>query len=769
MTYVGQSVRRFEDHRLLTGQGSYVDDMKLPGLLNAVVLRSLHAHANIRSIDVSAATRLPGVVAVFTAADIQDLAVEIPTRTNTGADEFSPPKHPLLASDKVCYVGQAVAVLIAEDPYTAADALDQIVVDYEILPALTDPYEALEPDAIIIPPDQGSNVSLRTLNGGGDLDGAFAQADHVVRQTYQVQRLAPAPMEPRGLIADYDSQADLLTVWDSTQHPHEVREHLVHLLGRTEEGIRVVAPDVGGGFGEKASLFPEEVVIPYLSILLGRPIKWTENRQENMTAFHGRGHSVELEAAVKSDGTILGIRVNIVADLGAYFFLSTPTVPVLTTHRLTGPYRTPAMTVEVQGVVTNKPPTGAYRGAGGPEAAFCMERTVDLIALDLSLDPAVVRRRNFIASDAFPHDTPTGITYDSGDYEAAFARALEISEYDSWRERSRNQPQDGDSLIGVGIATVVKGSGAKVITLGEHSRVMVDQSGEVTVHTGVSPHGQGTATTFAQMTADMLGVTPADVQVLHSDTDILPAGGGTGASRGMIAGGSSLQLVLEDAHEKLTAIAAHLLGCSQGDVVLQDGLAFSQQEPQKTVPFARLAEAAHTEELLPPGQEPGLDFQGNHVLGKSPYAFGAHVAVVEVSRETGHIKILRYVGIHDAGTIVNPMLAEGQVHGAVAQGIGQALFEDMAYSPEGQPLAGSLMDYALPRADNMPAFTFETMETPSPITGLGIKGIGELPTLAAPPAVVNAVMDAISQTGIRHLDTPLTAEKVWQALHDNAP
>ena len=754
MTYVGQSVRRFEDHRLLTGQGSYVDDMKLPGLLNAVVLRSLHAHANIRSIDVSAANRVPGVVAVFTAADIQDLAVEIPTRTNTGADEFNPTRHPLLASDKVCYVGQAVAVLIAEDIYTAADALDQIVVDYEILPALTDPHEALEPGAMIIHPDQGSNVSLRTVNGGGDLDGAFAQADHVVRQTYQVQRLAPAPMEPRGLIADYDSQADLLTVWDSTQHPHEVREHLVHLLGRTEESIRVIAPDVGGGFGEKASLFPEEVVIPYLSILLGRPIKWTENRQENMTAFHGRGHSVEMEAAVKSDGTILGIRVDIVADLGAYFFLSTPTVPVLTTHRLTGPYRTPAMTVEVRGVVTNKPPTGAYRGAGGPEAAFCMERTIDLIALDLGLDPAEVRRRNFIASDAFPHDTPTGITYDSGDYESAFARALELSEYDKWRERSRNQPRDGDSLIGVGIATVVKGSGAKVITLGEHSRVMIDQSGEVTVHTGVSPHGQGTATTFAQMTADMLGVTPADVQVLHSDTDILPAGGGTGASRGMIAGGSSLQWVLEDAHGKLTAIAAHLLSCSQEDVVLQEGLAFSQQDPQTAVPFARLAEAAHTEELLPPGQEPGLDFQGNHILGKSPYAFGAHVAVVEVSRETGAIKILQYVGVHDAGKIVNPMLAEGQVHGAVAQGLGQALLEDMAYSPEGQPLAGSLMDYALPRADNMPSFIFETIETPSPITGLGIKGIGELPTLAAPPAVVNAVMDAISQTGIRHLDTP---------------
>mgnify|MGYP002527379253 CR=1 FL=1 len=408
-------------------------------------------------------------------------------------------------------------------------------------------------------------------------------------------------------------------------------------------------------------------------------------------------------------------------------------------------------------------------GSNGPEAAFCMERTVDLIALDLGLDPAEVRRRNFIPSDAFPWDTPTGITYDSGDYETAFNRALELSEYDSWRERSRNQPKDGDSLIGVGIATVVKGSGAKVITLEEHSRVIINQSGEVTVHTGVSPHGQGTATTFAQMTADMLGVTPADVQVLHSDTDILPAGGGTGASRGMIAGGTSLQLVLEDAHEKLIAIAAHLLGCTQEDVVLQDHLAFSRRDPQQTVPFARLAEAAYTEELLPPGQEPGLDFQGSHTLPKSPYAFGAHVAVVEVSRETGAIKILRYVGVHDSGTIVNPMLAEGQVHGAVAQGIGQALLEDMAYSPEGQPLAGSLMDYALPRADNMPSFIFETIETPSPITGLGVKGIGELPTLAAPPAVVNAVMDAISQTGIRHLDTPLTAEKVWHALHDGAP
>tara|TARA_B100000949_G_scaffold88941_1_gene79348 strand:- start:278 stop:2587 length:2310 start_codon:yes stop_codon:yes gene_type:complete len=769
MTFVGKPVKRFEDPRLLTGQGSYVDDLKLPHLLHAVVLRSLHAHADIRSIDVSAASRVPGVVAVFTAADIQDLAVEIPTRTNTGADEFSPPRHPVLASNKVCYVGQAVAVVIAEDAYTAADALEEIVVDYKVLPTMIDPYEAMEEGAMVVHPDVGSNISLRTLSAGGDLDAAFAQAGHVVRQTYQVQRLAPAPMEPRGLVADYQRDEDLLTVWDSTQHPHEVREHLAHLLGRAESSIRVIAPDVGGGFGEKASLFPEEIVIPYLSILLERPIKWVENRQENMTAFHGRGHSIEVEAAVMSDGTILGIKVDIVADLGAYYFLSTPTVPVLTTHRLTGPYRTPAMSVSVKGVVTNKPPTGAYRGAGGPEAAFCMERTIDLIALDLGLDPMEVRRTNFIAPDAFPHETPTGIIYDSGDYEAVFDRVLELSEYDSWRERSRQQSQDSGVLIGVGLATVVKGSGAKVITLSEHSRVIVNQDGAVTVHTGVSPHGQGTETTFAQMTADMLGVTPADIEVLHSDTDILPAGGGTGASRGMIAGGTSLQLVLEDAQEKLTAIAAHLLDCPQGDVVLQDRSAFNRNDPEQTVPFARLAEAAHTEELLPPDQQPGLDFIGSNTLGKSPYAFGAHVAVVEVSRETGAIKILKYVGVHDSGTIVNPMLAEGQVHGAVVQGIGQALFEGMVYDPDGQPLSGSLMDYALPRADNMPNFTFETMETPSPITGLGVKGIGELPTLAAPPAIANAVMDALSQTGVRHIDTPLTPEKVWRALHGNNP
>jgi len=764
VAYTGQSLRRFEDHRLLTGASSYVDDLKLPGMLHALVLRSPHAHAKINGIDTAAASRWPGVVAVFTAEDFAGIIENLPTRTNTGADESQPPPHPVLALEKAAYVGQAVAILVADSPAAARDGLELIEVDYQTLPALVDPEAAAAEDAPLLHDHLGSNIALRTLNAGGDLDGAFAQADRVVSQRYQVQRLAPAPMEPRGLVADYRQDQDLLTVWDSTQHPHEVREHLMELLHRPESSIRVIAPDVGGGFGEKGCFFPEEVAIPHISILLGRPVKWVEDRQENMVAFHGRGYTVDLDAAVKDDGTLLGIKVSVLADLGAFFFLSTPTIPVLTSHRLTGPYLTPAMSVEVLGVVTNKPPTGAYRGAGGPEAAFCMERTMDLIAAELGMDPADVRRKNFIPPDRFPYVTPTEITYDSGSYAVAFDRALEMADYQMWRQRSQQQPQPGEPLIGVGLATVVKGSGAKVTRLTDHARVIIEAGGQVTVHTGVSPHGQGTETTFAQMTADELGVTPADVRVLHSDTDVLPHGGGTSGSRGLIAGGSALYQVLEEAREKLLAIAAHLLGCPAENVTLLDGKAFNKENPQQEVPFERVAAAAYDEEFLPPGVEPALDFVGTHTLNKSPYAFGAHVAVVEVSPDNGYVKILKYVGVHDVGKVINPLLAEGQAQGAIAQGIGQALWEGMEYSPEGQPLTGSLMDYALPKSSNMPHLDLDTVETLSDLTPYGLKGIGELPTLAAPAAVANAVMDALASAGVRHIDTPLTPEKIWRAL-----
>ena len=765
-TYTGQSIKRFEDHRLLTGQSSYVDDMTRPGMLHAVVVRSPHGHARIRGVDAAEAAALPGVAAVITAGDIEGLAY-LPTRESSDADELRPPRHPALAIDKACYAGQPVVIVLAEDIYTAHDAAELVSVDYEILPAVIDPLEAANDSAPVIHDYLGSNVVLRTVNAGGDLDGAFASADCVIRQQFEVQRLAPAPMEPRGLLAEYDAEADLLTVWDSTQHPHEIREHLAHLLERPLESVRVACPDVGGGFGEKGCFFPEEIAIPYLAMKLGRPIKWVESRQENMLCFHGRGHSIDLEAAARNDGTLLGIRVRITADLGAYFFMSTPTVPILTSHRLTGPYRTPAMSVEVLGVATNKPVTGAYRGAGGPEAAFCMERAVDLVAQELGLDPAEVRRRNFIPPDAFPYETPTGIIYDSGEYAAAFERSLEMSGYQQWRERSRQQSEASGALIGVGLATVVKGSGAKVTMLEEHARCIIGPDGDVEVHTGIAPHGQGTETTFAQVVADELGIAPGDIRVRHSDSAILPAGGGTSASRGVIAGGTVLYNVVQEAREKLTTVAGHLLDCPPEDVSLADGRASNRNNPSHSVPFAQLAAAAHNEELLPPGEEPGLDFGGSNTLSRSPYSFASHVAVVEVSRENGAIKILQYTGVHDSGKVINPMLYDGQIHGAIAQGIGQALLEGMVYDSAGQPLSGSLMDYALPKSIDLPDFDLDsTLETPSPITALGVKGIGELPTLAAPAAIANAVMDALSSAGVKHIDTPLTPEKVWQALRD---
>ena len=765
-TYTGQSIKRFEDHRLLTGQSSYVDDMTRPGLLHALMIRSPHGHARIRSIDTSAATALPGVAAVIAAEDIPDVA-QLPTRESSDADEMRPPRHPALAIGKACYAGQPVAIVLADNIYTAQDAVDLVDIDYEILPAVIDPLEATSESAPVIHEHLGTNEVLRTVNAGGDLDEAFNTADCVIRQQFDVQRLAPAPMEPRGLLAEYDAGADLLTVWDSTQHPHEIREHLSRLLQRPIESIRVVCPDVGGGFGEKGCFFPEELSIPYLAIRLQRPIKWVESRQENMLCFHGRGHSIDLEAAAKSDGTLLGIRVQVIADLGAYFFMSTPTVPILTSHRLTGPYRTPAMSVEVVGVATNKPVTGAYRGAGGPEAAFCMERAVDLVAQELGLDPAEVRRRNFIAPDAFPHETPTGIIYDSGQYEAVFDRSLEMSGYNEWRERVRQQSGSGDSLIGVGIATVVKGSGAKVTFLEEHARVIISPDGDVEAHTGISPHGQGTETTFSQIVADELGIAPGDIRIRHSDSDVLPAGGGTSASRGMIAGGTVLYNVVQEARAKLIAVAGHLLDCPPGNVELSEGRAIDRENPFNNAPFAQVAAAAHNEELLPPGVEPGLDFVATNTLTRSPYAFGSHVAVVEVSRENGAIKILQYTGVHDSGKVANPMLYEGQIHGAIAQGIGQALWEGMVYDSTGQPLSGSLMDYTLPKSIDLPDFDLDsTLETPSPITALGVKGIGELPTLAAPVAIANAVMNALSSAGVKHIDTPLTPQKVWQALQD---
>ena len=766
--YLGQSLKRAEDPRLITGQGSFVDDINLPGMLHVAVLRSPHAHARIKSVDTAAARSSPGVVLVLTAEDIEGVLQHVPTGIGVYEgkfDQIEAPEHPVLARGKVCYVGQPVAMVVAQDAYLARDALELIETDYEPLAPILDPLEIANKDTIPIHEEVGTNLGLRVRHQGGDLDAAFDQADRVVRQSYHLQRLAPAPMEARGVAADYHPEERLLTVWDSTQRPHWVRRSLALLLNLPESEIRVLAQDVGGGFGEKGCMFPEEVAIPYLSLSLGRPVKWVEDRQENMITFHGRGHTADVEAAVKSDGTILGMRVRIYVDLGAYFYLSTPAAPSLASERLPGPYKTPAMDVEVFGVITNRAPTGAYRGAGGPEAAFSVERTVDLIALDLGLDPAEVRRKNLIQPDAFPYHTPTGITYDSGDYQKVFDRALELADYPAWRERSRQGNQPNEPLIGVGIAAVTKGSGAHGERRTDHARVVIDPSGLVSVYSGVSPHGQGTETTFTQIVADELGVTPSDVEMFHSDTLLFPTGGGTGASSGITVGGSTVYTVLQDARGKLVQIAAHLLDCPPAEIVMREGRVFREGSPSEGLSFSQVAAAAYDEEQLPSDVEPGLEFNAVYTLPDNPYAFGTHVVVVEVARDTGAVKILKYVAVHDAGRILNPLLAEGQIHGGLAQGLGQALMEGMEFTDDGQPLTASFLDYAMPKAHDMPDVTLDTLETLSPLNPLGAKGIGELPTVAAPAAITNAVMDALYSTGVRHIDTPLTPEKIWRALN----
>ena len=766
MTYVGQSVRRFEDAPLVTGQGLFLDDMSLPGMLYSAVVRSDYAHARIKSIDTSAARSLPGVIEVLTASDIAGVLEDIPSRPMAGEQmiqEMNPPTHPVLAKDKVCYAGQAIAIVVAQDHYVAAEAIELIVVDFEPLKPIMDPDEAIKPDSPVIHPELGANVSIRLKQEGGDVEAAFAQADHVVRQKYDSQRIAPAPMEPRGILAHYEAGDETLTIWNSTQAPHRVKSYLAGALKVHEDKMRVVAPDVGGSFGMKDCIYPEDVLVPYLSMKLGRPVKWLESRQENTLSYHGRGQSLAIEMAVKNDGAILGMRVKVVADVGAYFLLTTPSPIFNTVRRINGPYVIPAVSVELAAAVTNKTPTGAFRGTGGPESAFCLERTMDLVAKDLGLDPADVRKKNFIPPDAFPYQTITGPTYDSGEYSDGLDKALALADYKGWREIAAQRGPD-EPAIGIGLATVLKSSGSSGSHRIENAQVKIDRDGQITIFTGISPHGQGNETSFAQMTADELGVEPSQVRVVHGDTSLFPNGVGTSASRGLIVGGSALYGVLQEAREKLASLASQVLGCPTGEVSFGEGRVFNSNKPDEGMTIAQLTAAARERELLPGGDDTGLDFTGSFTLPRPAYSFAAHVVVVEVSRETGHVNFLNYAGVHDSGRIVNPMIVEGQIHGGIAQGIGQALTEGMAYNEDGQPLTASLMDYAVPRAERIPNLQMENIDTPSPTNPLGSKGVGSVSTVPTPVAVTNAVLDALSSAGVRHIDTPLTPEKVWRAL-----
>jgi carbon-monoxide dehydrogenase large subunit len=564
-------------------------------------------------------------------------------------------------------------------------------------------------------------------------------------------------------MAVYQTEANHLTVWNSTQAAQRVKHYLSSLLNQPEHTLRVIAPDVGGSFGVKDCIFPEDVLIPYLALRLGQPVKWVEERREDMLAYHGRGMSLDIEAAVRGDGVLLGMRLRVVADIGAYFLLTTSSAPFNAVRRITGPYHIPAVDLELLGAITNKTPTGAYRGTGSPEAAFCLERTMDLIARDLRLDPAEVRRRNFIPAAAFPYQSAAGLTYDSGQYLQGLDRALALLDYADWREKAR-QRKPHESLLGIGLATFTKSSGASGDHRIESARMTIEPSGQITVYTGISPHGQGNATSFAQIIADELGVHPSQVRVQHGDTTIVPFGEGTSASRGLIVGGSAVYAVVQESRQTLQRLAGQLLNCAAEDVRFQDGRVFNHQKPEARVTFAQLATAAYAGELLPAGVDSGLDFNARYTLPNAPISFGAHAVVVEVDRETGEVKILRYVGVHDCGQIVNPKLVEGQIVGGIAQGIGQALSEGMVYSEEGQPLTGSLLDYAIPKAPDIPELILDTLETPSPTNPLGAKGIGSVSTVPPPAAVANAVMDALSTFGVRHLDTPLTAERIWRAM-----
>ena len=765
---IGQPFKRVEDPRLITGEGRYVDDVQLPRMCYAAILRSPYAHARIRNIDASKALQTPGVVTVITGKDILGKIGPLPCAAHP-VPEMKMPTHYALAVNKVYFVGHPVAVVVAEDRYLARDALDLIEVDYEELPPVTDPQKALQPDAPIIHEDLGTNLAFEWKIEGGDVDAAFAQAEVIVRQEFVNQRLIPVPMEPRCVLAEWDAGNRLLTIWTSTQIPHLVRSLVAGMLNLPENHVRVIAPDVGGGFGQKLQVYVEEALMGYLAMTLDRPVKWTETRRENfMASIQGRDQIGVMELALKRDGTILGLRYEVIADMGAYYQLLTPAIPTLTGLMLCGAYKIPAVRMTKKAVFTNKMCTDAYRGAGRPEATFLLERMMDLAAKELGMDPAEIRRKNFIPPDAFPYTTPHGITYDSGNYEAALNRALELVEYEKWRKEQQEARKQG-RYIGIGISSYVEICGmgpSKAMPAGgwESATVRVEPSGKVIVLTGAHPHGQGEETSFTQIVAEELGVAPEDVMVIHGDTEKVQYGIGIFGSRGLAVGGTAVYMAAQRVKEKARKIAAFLLNVSEAEVEARDGTFVNRNDPSKFVTWQQIAQAAYDPKNYPPDMEPGLVATAFYEPSNFTFPSGTHICVCEVDIETGEVKILRYVAVDDCGKVVNPLLVEGQIIGGIVQAFGQAMMERCVYDENGQLLTGELLDYAIPKAHNAPKIVVDRVETPSPVNPLGAKGVGEAGTIGATPAFINAVCDALEPLGIRHIDMPLTPARVWHAI-----
>ncbi len=771
--YFGRSIKRREDPKYLTGQSHYTDDLTLSGTLYVAIVRSPYAHARIVGITVEEARKRPGVVAVYTGADLRGRIATLPCTWILPGMKV--PVHPVLAFDTVRYVGDGVAVVVAQDRYVAADALDAIQVDYEPLEIVTNQEQAMRPGAAAIHNNVPQNIAVVWHTGKGDFAKAVASADVHLNQRLINQPLIPTALEPRAVLAQYSPATKELVLFTSTQAPHLVRRLLSETMDIPEHRVRVIAPDVGGGFGSKLHFYAEEALCAFLARELGRPVKWCETRSENFLATtHGRDHIQDVEIAALRDGTITGLKVTSSANLGAYLSTMGPGIPTFNFGvMVSGTYAIPVIDCTVYGVMTNTTPVDTYRGAGRPEATYLIERAVDLVALELVMDPAEIRYKNFIPPQAFPFRTAAGITYDSGNYPANLRRALERIGYQEQRRRQEALRQQG-RYLGIGISTYVefcdmsptRGLPRFGFERGgwESASVRVHPNGTVTVYSGSSAHGQGHETSFAQIAADELGLPIEDIAIVENDTAQVPFGNGTFNSRSMPVGGSAIKQSLEKIIVKAKKFAAHLLEVAEEDIQFQNGQFTVRGAPSRVLAFKDVSRAAYLASDYPAGLEPGLKEQSFYdpVAFTSP--FGSYIAIVEVDAETGEITIERFVAVDDCGNIINPLLATGQVHGGIAQGIGQALFEGVEYDEQGQLLTGTLMDYAIPRAEDLPSFETDHTVTSTPVNALGVKGIGEAGTIGAPPAIVNAVVDALAPFGIRHLDMPLRAEKVWRAI-----
>jgi carbon-monoxide dehydrogenase large subunit len=765
--FIGKPLKRKEDPRLIQGISHYVDDLKLAGMHYAAFVRSPYAHANVRSVDLSKARHASGVVLALSGADIDGAIQPVPCAAQI--PDMKSAARPVLARDRVRFAGEAVAVVVASDRYAARDAIDLVEVDYEPLTPIVNPEKAIAKGAAPLHAGHTDNVAFKWELEGGDLKAAFKSADKVIKQRIVNQRLIPVPLETRGVLADYQPGEGQLTVWSSTQIPHLLRTQIASMLNFPETMVHVITPEVGGGFGSKLNVYAEEALIAYLAIQLGKPVKWIESRRENFqVTIHGRDQIDDIEVAVKRDGTILGLRCRVIADLGAYYQLLTPLIPTLTGLMMTGCYKMPAARMEITGVFTNKMSTDAYRGAGRPEATYLIERVMDLVAAELKKDPVEVRLKNFPQPKDFPYATPTGLIYDSGDYQQALDMALKMADYKKLRQEQAKLRKEGRHM-GIGVSTYVEICGmgpSSAMPAGgwESAMVRVEPTGRVSVMTGSSPHGQGQETTFAQMGADVLGIDPSQVQVVHGDTSIVPYGIGTFGSRATAVGGTAVYKSLQKVKEKMARIAAHLVGSDPERMVFADGKISAKESPKKSVAFGQAVSAAYVAKTLPVDMEPGLEATTFFEPSNFTYPFGTHICVVEIDAETGDVKLVKYIAVDDCGNVLNPLLVEGQVQGGIVQSVGQALLEEAVYDEQGQLITGELMDYAVPRATDLCWMETARTVTPTPVNPLGVKGVGEAGTIGATPALAGAVADALAPFGVRHVDMPFKREKIWQLM-----